>query len=1051
MADEERRITARMILDSSGFNTSLSGVNNQLRVAQSELQNASAQVGVFGRDSERLRGIQGALSSQVQLHTQRVGLYSTSLQTATTRMETNVAENGRLRTAMDSANTAFDEAVLAHGRYSNEALRARQEVIRLNDELRQSDARVQTNARQVNNYTTNLNNAQAELARIQASLNRTNTEIANQESRWLSASRALNSASEQMRVAGERMSRTGQSLTVGVTMPIVGIGVAASNMGMEFEAQMSRVKAISQATGDQFKQLNDQALQLGADTAFSAKQAADGMENLASAGFATTEIMAAMPGMLDLAASGGLEIAEASDIAASALRGFGLEATQSGHVADVLAKAAADTNANVIDMGMSMKYAAPPAHALGMGLEEVSAAIGIMANAGIKGEQAGTTLRGALVSLASPKGPATDAMKAIGMSAFDASGKMLPFKEVVDRLNESTKNLTQEKKADAIATIFGREALSGMLVLMEAGPAKIDELTKSFEGSDGAAKAMAKTMLDNTKGSMEAMKGSVETAAIKLSTVLAPSIIKVAKEVTELANKFSELSPETQETIVKSLALAAALGPIVLITGKVVTAGSAIVGVMGSISGAMGAASVAAAGTGTAVGGLGTGAAAAALLMNPITLGVLGFGAAAVGVGVALNQEVIPNVDLFGSSVSDATKKSVSAYMDLDKKVGVSLLSFQANNTTITKDIAADMVGTFEKMGTDIKVGRDKHYEEDLANLTKFYVDQGTLNSTEAQNTLAKMKEAHALNNLVTDQGLKQIAEIVAKAAAANRSATQAELDEIAAIKARMQTEAIGALSASLEEQDVILERARIQARNITTQQASEVISASAKQRDETIKQANAQYQGVVDSIARQRAEGVPISEDEANKMIAQAERKRKLSISKAQEMHIAVVDELGKQNKDVLDMLDESDGHVKKWWEKLGDWFAGNPIRPVILTPSVKEGGSHSGGGTLPKNASGTNNFVGGLTTMNERGYEVYNLPGGSRIYNHEASEDMVLKTAQEVAKGVLGNGRGGGSVVIQVVNQGTVVGSGGMYEFADIVSQSIAGKFGLSTGGAF
>ena len=1004
MADEERRITARMILDSTGFNASLTGVNNSLRVAQSELRLAGAQVGVFGRDSERLRGIQQSLSSQVELHTQRVGIYSQSLQTATTRMDTNVTENGRLRTSLGAANTAFDEAVSVHGRYSIEAIRAQQETLRLNDELRRSDATVQTNARQVNNYTTSLNGAQAELARTQASLNRTNMEIANQESRWLSASRTLNTASEQMRTAGEKMSKAGQGLTVGVTMPIVGIGTAAAKMGMDFEAQMSKVKAISQATGEEFKNLNYLALKLGADTSFSAKTAAEGMENLASAGFSVGEIMSAMPGMLDLAASGGLEVGIAADIAGSALRGFSIDASQAGHVADVLAKAAADTNADVEGMGQALKYAAPPAHALGMSIEEVAASVGILSNAGIKGEASGTMLRSSLVSLASPSKDAAELMKDLGFNAFDAQGKMLPFKDVIDKLKLSTKKLSDEKKADALATMFGKEALSGMMVLMDAGGPRIDELTKSFKGADGAAKAMADTMLDNTKGSLEAMKGSVETAAIKLSTALAPTITKVAEKVTELANKFAELSPETQETIVKTLALAAALGPIILITGKVVTAGSAIVGVMGSIAGAAGAASVATAGAGVAVGTAGTGAAAAALLFSPLGLAIAGVGLAAVGTAYMLNQKVIPAVDLFGGQVSVATEKAVTAYMDLDNKASVSLLSFGANSTTITGAIAKDMTTTFQTMGTQIKAGRDKHYTEDLANLTKFYTDQGTLNTADAQNTLAKMKENNSLSNLVTDQGLREIAEIMAKAAAANRSATQTELDQIAAIKATMQAQAIGALSASVTEQDVILERARIQAKNITTQQASEVIAASARQRDETIKQANAEYQGVVDSIARQRAEGVAISNDEAAMMIAAAERKRSQSISKAQDMHYQVVDELGRQNADVVTKLNQGDGSIKTWWQSLKGWFSGNPIRPTVLAPNIKEG-THSGGGTLPKNASGTNNFRGGLTTMHEKGYEVYNLPGGSQIYNHEASQDMVMKTAQEVARGMLNN----------------------------------------------
>lgn len=192
---------------------------------------------------------------------------------------------------------------------------------------------------------------------------------------------------------GDKISSVGDNFTSKVTLPVVGLGVAIGKIGMDFDSKMSRVKAISGATGEEFKKLHDQALQLGADTAFSAKEAAEGMENLASAGFNTQETMAAMPGLLDLAASSGENLASSSDIAASTLRGFGLEASQTGHVADVLAKNAGATNAAVADTGEAMKYIAPISHAMGLSLEETTAAIGEMANAGIKGLNCGSVTK----------------------------------------------------------------------------------------------------------------------------------------------------------------------------------------------------------------------------------------------------------------------------------------------------------------------------------------------------------------------------------------------------------------------------------------------------------------------------------------------------------------------------------------------------------------------------------------------------------------------------------------------------------------------------------
>ena len=387
-------------------------------------------------------------------------------------------------------------------------------------------------------------------------------------------------------------------------------------------------------------------------------------------------------------------------------------------------------------------------------------------------------------------------------------------------------------------------------------------------------------------------------------------------------------------------------------------------------------------------------------------------GAAAVGIGYALNQKVIPAVDLFGKEVSDATKKSITAYMDLDNKAGIALLSFKANNTVITGAIAKDTVATFETMGAQIKAGRDKNYAEDLANLTKFYADQGLLESKDAQYTLGRMKEEHEVRTADVNKFVKDIATINEKASSENRALTQREADAIAAIEARMRAMAIETLTNSEKEQEAILTRMRLQAGNIALDQASDVIGASAKQRDETTKLANDQYEKIVATITRQRNEGVILSDDEAKKKIDAAERARVALIEKAKDTHERVVYELQQQNNDVAKQINETDGTIKTWWQKLGDWFSSHAIKYNLEYNGPTSASEYNGPTSLYNNASGTSNFRGGLTTMHEKGYEVYNLPGGSRIYNHEASEDMVLKTAQEVARGVIGSNGGGANI---------------------------------------
>ena len=373
---------------------------------------------------------------------------------------------------------------------------------------------------------------------------------------------------DKLAATGSIMKNVGSTMTKWVTLPLIGVGTAAMKVGNEFESQMSRVQAISGATKDQLQTLTDQAMDLGASTSFSAKEAALGMEQLASAGFTVEEIYEAMPGLLDLAASSGADLAIASEIAASAIRGFGLKADQAGYVADVFAEAAARTNAQVEDMGQAMKYIAPVAHAMGLEIHETAAALGLLSDAGIKGGQAGTTLREALTRLTKPTKDATAVMKQYGMSFYDANGNMLSMEGIIGQLEQGLSGLTQQQRNHALTTLFGQEALSGMLVLLEAGPEKLAELTEGLNGAEGAAKEMADVMLDNTAGALEEFGGAIEAAAINIQQILAPVVKNVVQWLTDVVNAFNSLDKETQSTIITMLGTAAAIGPILLGLGK---------------------------------------------------------------------------------------------------------------------------------------------------------------------------------------------------------------------------------------------------------------------------------------------------------------------------------------------------------------------------------------------------------------------------------------------------------------------------------------------------
>lgn len=313
------------------------------------------------------------------------------------------------------------------------------------------------------------------------------------------------------------------SIALAGTLAMGGFGATtAIKTYSDFEKGLSNVKAVSQATDSEMKQLSNTAKSLGASTEWSAVQVTQAEELLGQAGFSTKENISALPGLLSLASAGDLDLAAATDIASGTLRSFNIDASNTSHVADVLALSASATNSDVTDLGETMKYVAPVSESLGISFEDTAAAAGLLSNQNIKGSQAGTVLRQAMARLASPTKEAAGLMKTYGINAFDTQGNMKPLSGVVDNLNSSLGKLTSQQRADIISTIFGTESMSGVLALMNQGGQSLSDLSKRLSDANGAAKDMANTKLDNLSGQWKILKSAVEGMNIALGERLAP-------------------------------------------------------------------------------------------------------------------------------------------------------------------------------------------------------------------------------------------------------------------------------------------------------------------------------------------------------------------------------------------------------------------------------------------------------------------------------------------------------------------------------------------------
>lgn len=310
-------------------------------------------------------------------------------------------------------------------------------------------------------------------------------------------------------------------------------GKACISAGMDFDSQMSTVAAISGATGEEFEILRAKAQEMGATTAFSATESAQAMEYMAMAGWKTTDITNGLAGVMNLAAASGEDLATTSDIVTDAMTAFGMSADQSTYFADVLAQTATNANTNVGMMGETFKYVAPLAGAMGYNIEDMSAAIGLMANAGIKGSQSGTSLRNIITNLASPTDTVAGAMDDLGISLTDSDGKTKSFGETLSDLRISFADLNEVQKTQYASAIAGKEGMSGLLALINSSDEDFDKLTDSIKNCTGASEKMAEIRLDNLEGDVTLFKSALEGAQIAISDKLTPVLRNLVKKATD--------------------------------------------------------------------------------------------------------------------------------------------------------------------------------------------------------------------------------------------------------------------------------------------------------------------------------------------------------------------------------------------------------------------------------------------------------------------------------------------------------------------------------------
>ena len=492
MANRIKGITVEIGGDTTKLSKALEGVNKDIKGTQTQL-----------KDVQKLLKLD---PTNTELLSQKHKLLADAVSATKEKLEV-------LKTAAEQANTA-----LANGEISQQQYDALQrEIIEIETE------------NELKRLTTEANNSHTALEKMGV-------------------------LGETLQSAGDKISGVGQKL-LPVTAGVTALGTIAVKTGADFDAAMSKVAAVSGATGSEMDALREKAREMGSKTKFSASEAADAMNYMAMAGWKTNDMLSGIEGIMNLAAASGEDLASTSDIVTDALTAFGLSASDSGHFADILAAASSNANTNVSMMGETFKYAAPVLGSLGYSAED-----------------------SAITNLAKPTDTVASAMEQYGISLTDSSGKMYSLRELMEQLRQKLGGLSEAEQAQAAASLFGKEAMSGMLAIINGSPADFEKLSNAIDtcsdavdGYNGTTEKMAAVMQDNLAGQVTILKSQLEELAISFSDILMPTIRSIVSRIQELVDKLNQLDPQTKETIAKIALVAAALGPMLIALGKTVS------------------------------------------------------------------------------------------------------------------------------------------------------------------------------------------------------------------------------------------------------------------------------------------------------------------------------------------------------------------------------------------------------------------------------------------------------------------------------------------------
>lgn len=578
MAQASIKIGASM----SEYQSAMKAAVASMKELSSQYSLAAANAKLYGTKSDALKAKISELTQKMDVQKTKVADCKTHYETLTTRLDNNKKKSEELKTKVAELSKAYEESKEATGENSEETKKLKTELDKAEKQLATTEAQTTKYEAAVKKQGAAVTQAEADLANMEVQLRDVNAELARQK---------FDEYAEKAGKVGQAVQTAGQHM-MKVTTAIGGVAAASVTVAANFEQQMSKVQAISGATAEETDKLTESARQWGRDTKYSATEAGEAFEYMALAGWKTDDMLEGIGGILNLAAASAMDLGTASDIVTDYLTAFGLSAKDAGKFADEMAYAMSHSNTTTEALGEAYKNCAATAASMGYSVEETTAVLMTMANAGVKGGEAGTALNAIMTRLATDtKGCATELSK-YGVEVYDAQGNMNSLSSILTGVRGVWNNLTDEQQANLAKTIAGTNQFSALQTIMSglsdeaiASGMSFSDYSEALQNCDGTASDMAATMQDNLLGRLTQLKSKLEDVGITIGNSLMPFMEKAVAKIGELADKFAALNPRQQETILKIAGVVAAIGPLLTIVGKAISVSGQLSSGIGKVVG----------------------------------------------------------------------------------------------------------------------------------------------------------------------------------------------------------------------------------------------------------------------------------------------------------------------------------------------------------------------------------------------------------------------------------------------------------------------------------